>query len=799
MTVFAKRDNGKGARASRMVQSGAIFALAATTYLVSPQIAQAQSYRFDQVAIEGNQRIEPRTILTYAGIGRGEAVTAGELNDAYQRLQGSGLFEKVELKPQGGKLVIAVQEFPTVNVVAFEGNDRIKDEILQGLIKTQSRKIYSPAAVEADAALITKGYSDIGRMAATVTPKVIRREGNRVDVAFEITEGKVTEIERLSFTGNRAYSDRRLRNVLNTKQAGFFRALVQRDTLVPERLEYDTQLLTDFYRSRGYVDVKVKGISSDYTRERDAFFVTFNIEEGQSFKFGDVSVISEVEGVDPAEYEKQIKIRSGVTYSPTAVDNVITRMEGVALKQGLNFIAVEPRVVRNERDLTLDVQFVLTRGPKVFVERIDIEGNTTTLDRVIRRQFKTVEGDPFNPREIRNAAERVRALGYFANADVQTKRGNNPDQVVVDVNVEEQPTGSFGIGASYGADQGVGVNLSLAEDNFLGRGQRMAVSIATAGDEQNNSITFVEPYLFGRDLQFGINLQNSKTDNSNAYYQTRVASISPSLTFPISEQGRLSLRYTLKSDKMFNVGTDDNGVDPTDEPEDSDGIYTGSSPILERDEAVGSQLTSGVGYTYSYDTRVNALDPNTNFKFSFGQDFNGLGGDIKSIVTKAEVIGQTKVMQEEVTLTGQLQGGAVTMLNDGRSRLLDRFSGNGLIRGFEAWGYGPRDLGADVQDGLGGNYFISAKMDAQFPIGLPEEYGVTGGLFMDIGSVWGLDDTAGVGGAEVDDSLIWRSSVGFSIYWTTPVGPLRLNFSKALMKEDYDKERNFDLTVSTKF
>ena len=346
MTVFAKRDNGKGARASRMVQSGAIFALAATTYLVSPQIAQAQSYRFDQVAIEGNQRIEPRTILTYAGIGRGEAVTAGELNDAYQRLQGSGLFEKVELKPQGGKLVIAVQEFPTVNVVAFEGNDRIKDEILQGLIKTQSRKIYSPAAVEADAALITKGYSDIGRMAATVTPKVIRREGNRVDVAFEITEGKVTEIERLSFTGNRAYSDRRLRNVLNTKQAGFFRALVQRDTLVPERLEYDTQLLTDFYRSRGYVDVKVKGISSDYTRERDAFFVTFNIEEGQSFKFGDVSVISEVEGVDPAEYEKQIKIRSGVTYSPTVIDNNVARLEDLALKKGLNFIRVEPRITR---------------------------------------------------------------------------------------------------------------------------------------------------------------------------------------------------------------------------------------------------------------------------------------------------------------------------------------------------------------------------------------------------------------------------------------------------------------------
>lgn len=798
MTVFAKRGNGKGARASRMVHSSAIFALAATTYLVAPQIAQAQSYRFDQVTIEGNQRIEPRTILTFAGIGRGEAVSAGELNDAYQRLQGSGLFERVELKPQGGTLVIAVQEFPTVNVVAFEGNNRMKDDVLQGLIQSQARKIYSPAMVEADAALITKGYSEMGRMAATVTPKVIRRDGNRVDIAFEITEGKVTEIERLSFTGNRAYSDRRLRNVLNTKQAGFLRALIQRDTLVPERLDYDTQLLTDFYRSRGFVDVEVKGIASDYTRERDAFFVTFNISEGQSFNFGKTSVVSEIEGVDPADYQEQLKIRSGTTYSPNAVDTTITRMEGVALRQGLNFVTIEPRVVRNDRDLTLDVEFVIKRGNKVFVERIDIEGNTTTLDRVVRRQFNTVEGDPFNPREIRNAAERVRALGYFANAEVDTKQGSNPDQVVVDVNVEEQATGSFGIGASYGVSSGIGASITLEENNFLGRGQRMAISIATTGDTQDNSITFVEPYLFGRDLKFGVALGQSKTDDSSASYDTRSVSIAPWIEFPVSEQGRLALRYSLKNNKLFNVGTDDDGDDDEDEDEDDDGVYDGSSPILEREADLGSLYTSGVGYTYSYDTRINALDPNTNYKLSFGQDFNGLGGDIKSIVSKADLTAQTSAFQENVTFTGQFQLGALHMLSDSTSRVIDRFAASSsYVRGFELNGYGPRDNAADNEDALGGKYFASAKFDAQFPIGLPEEYGVTGGLFWDIGSVWGLDDTAG--DETVDDSLIWRSAVGFSIYWTTPIGPLRLNFSKALLKEDYDLEQPFDLTVSTKF
>jgi outer membrane protein insertion porin family len=326
----------------------------------------------------------------------------------------------------------------------------------------------------------------------------------------------------------------------------------------------------------------------------------------------------------------------------------------------------------------------------------------------------------------------------------------------------------------------------------------MAISIATTSDTQDNSIVFVEPYLFGRDLKFGLSIGYSKTDDSSASYDTRSASISPSIEFPVSEQGRLALRYSLKNNKLFNVGTDDDGDDDTDEDEDDDGVYTGSSPILEREADLGSLYTSGVGYTYSYDTRINALDPNTNFRLSLGQDFNGLGGDIKSIVTKADLTAQTSAFQEEVTFTGQFQAGALHMLSDSTSRVIDRFSGSSsYVRGFESNGYGPRDNGADNEDALGGKYFVSAKLDAKFPIGLPEEYGVLGGLFFDVGSVWGLDDTDG--DETVDDALHWRSAVGFSIYWTTPVGPLRLNFSKALLKEDYDLEQPFDLTVSTTF
>lgn len=807
MAVWFAERGGRGVQMTQALRVALITLAFAMTWVLSYEPAAAQSYRFDRVVIEGNERIEPATILTYAGIGRGEAVSAGALNDAYQRLQGSGLFETVEILPQGGTLTIRVREYPTINIVNFEGNKRIKDEDLAALVTSQPRRVYSPSVAEADAAKIVEAYSQSGRLAARVDPKVIRRDGNRVDLAFEVKEGKVTEVERLSFTGNRAFSDRRLRQVVDTKQAGLLRTFIQRDTFVADRVEFDRQLLTDFYRSRGYVDAQVTGVASEFTRERDAFYMTFNVREGRQFRFGQISTVSELDGVDAAEFQKLARIRPGVVYSPSAVDNAITRMEGLALKKGLNFVRVEPRLTRNDRDLTLDLEFALTRGPRVFVERIDIEGNTTTLDQVVRRQFRTVEGDPFNPREIRNAAERIRALGFFSKADVDARPGSNSDQVVVDVNVEEQPTGSLSFGASYGVEAGFSVNVSLQESNFLGRGQFVGVTIGTAEDNATSSLSFVEPYFLGRDLKFKFNAYYNTSENDNSDYSTRLIGISPAIEFPVSENGRLELRYKVSKDKLYGLtpfGTNDNETpaDPTDD------FLEGSSPILlcESDTPLagcpydfkqGDLLTSAFGYTYSFDSRINGINPNTNVMLRFSQDFAGFGGDVDAVTTTALVAASTKVMQEDVTLRAELEGGAIHML-EGSSRVLNRFSGNGKIRGFEANGLGPRDLGVPNEDALGGNYFAVARLEAQFPVGLPEEYGITGGLFFDVGSVWGLDNTAGQGGP-VDDDLHWRSSVGLSVFWTTGIGPLRFNFSKALVKEDYDLEQNFDMTISTRF
>jgi len=744
----------------------------------APDTAQAQDFRFNAISVEGNQRIEAGTIASYLGVARGETVSAAELNDGYQRVLGSGLFESVEIEPRGNTLVVRVVEYPTVNRITFEGNARIDDETLASIVQSQSRRVFSPSTAEADATRLTEAYSQQGRIAARVQPKLIRRSDNRVDLVFEVFEGGVSEIERIGFAGNQVYSDRRLRRVLESKQAGLFRALIQSDTFIEDRIDFDRQVLRDFYQSRGYVDFRTTGVNSELSDERDAYFITFNVEEGQQFSFGEITATSDLAEVDPDVFQDAIRLRSGRTYSPTAVETEIARLERLAIREGLNFVRVEPRVTRNERDLTLDVEFLLTRGERVFVERIDIEGNTTTLDRVVRRQFRVVEGDPFNPREIRESAERVRALGYFGDAQVEAREGSTPQQVIIDVDVEEEPTGSLSFGGSYSTTSGFGAAITFRERNFLGRGQQLSLGVTTGVDSSNYSFSFTEPAFLGRDVAYSFSLNYLETDNDSAEYDTVIGNFSTGFTFPVSENGRLNLRYGARYSEITDL-------DPS----------VGEIITAEADR--GEIWDSFVGYRYSYDTRRTGLNPNAGVLLEFGQDFAGLGGDSTYVESNLRAVAQTKVYNEEVTLRATLQAGALSY-SENSSRVTDRFSlGSNLMRGFESGGIGPREVGpGDVNDALGGDYFAVARFEAEFPLPLPEEYGISGGVFYDVGSLWGLEKT--------NDNVLYedftaRQVVGVSVFWTTPLGPLRFNFSEALSKEEFDEEQTFDLTISTQF
>ncbi len=763
---------GKFIQVLKMSRAGAlalVLLVAGVATITTP--AAAQNYTFSNVSVEGNQRIETATILTYLGFGQNEAVSAGALNDAAQRIRATGLFESVDVVPQGRTLVIRVVEFPTVNRISFEGNSRLRDAELGAVIRTQPRRVYSPTQAEADTAAITQAYADQGRINATVRPRIIERSDNRVDVVFEIFEGGLTEVERISFVGNRSYSEGRLRRVLETKQAGILRAIIGRDTFIADRVAFDQQVLTDFYQSRGYVDFQVLNVDVSLTRERDAYLITFNIQEGQQFEFGNISVTSELTGADPEVFEAALRLRPGVTYSPTLVETDIARLERLAIRQGLNFVRVEPRITRNDRDLTLDVEFALTNGPRIFVERIDIEGNNTTLDRVVRSQFDVVEGDPFNPRQIRQSAERIRALGYFSNADVDAREGSSPDQVIIDVDVTEAPTGSLSFGGNFSSDNGFSLLARFNQSNFLGRGQSLSFNLQGGEDNQNYSFSFTEPRVLGRDLTFGIDASYRTTDNQNAQYDTDIGQLRPRIGFPVSENGRLTLFYSYDYTDISDVAAT-------------------ASTYIQND--AGAVSTNALGYTYSYDTRRTGLNPNAGVLLRFGQEFGV--GDSTYIKTTALASAQTMVWNEEVTLRATLEGGHLAY-SDGASRITDRFFlSSRQMRGFTPGGIGPRDDATD--DALGGNMYAVARLEAEFPLGLPEEYGITGGVFIDYGSVW---DVGSSGDPVLYNDFTPRTIAGVSIFWNTPIGPLRFNFTEPLDVQDRDETKSFDVTISTSF
>ncbi|TNC69495.1 outer membrane protein assembly factor BamA [Rubellimicrobium roseum] len=747
--------------------------LAALLLSAAPLALGAQTYSFGSVRVEGNQRIEEGTILAQAGIAQGEAVTAAELNDAAQAIRATGLFETVDVIPEGGTLVIRVREYPTIGRINFEGNTSLNDEALASLVGSIERRVYSPSQAEQDTAAIAQAYVQSGRVNAVVVPAIIRRDDNSVDLVFQIAEGGVTEIERISFVGNRDFSDRRLRNVLETRQAGLLRSIIRNDTFVAERIDLDRQLLTDFYRSRGYADAQVQNVDANLTRERDAYLLTFNVLEGRRYDFGTVTVTSALPEADAALFQQVVQVQRGQTYSPVAIDNDVARIEDEALRRGINFLRVEPRITRDERGGLLNVEYALVPGERIFVERIDIEGNATTLDRVIRSQFRTVEGDPFNPREIRATAARIRALGFFSEAEVEARPGSAPDQVVVDVNVTEQPTGSLSFGVNYSSDNGPALIGSFAEDNFLGRGQSLEFQLSTGRDNRQLTLDFTEPQFLGRDLEAGLELTYRQTDNASALYDTNRFRISPNFGFPISERGRVSLFYATEFTEITDVDDD-------------------ASAIIKSEAEEGGIWTNSVGFNYSFDTRRNNIDTATNYVFRAGQEY--AFGDRTYVQTTALAAAETRVFGEDVMLRATIEGGVLNF-SDGDSRVTDRFFlGSRVMRGFERGGIGPRD--ADTDDALGGNSYAVVRLESEFPLPVPEEYGISGGAFIDYGSVWDV----GKGGADIiGNDFTPRAVAGLSLFWDTPLGPLRFNFTEPLIAEDYDRPQNFDLTVSTRF
>ena len=765
-------------RACLALSLASVFVFAEPVSVSNRSMVQAQaSAVFSRIDVAGNQRIAADTIRTIAGIPAGTRVSPAQINAGTQNLVNSGLFEKVVIRPEGGRLVIDVIENPTISRISIEGNKRLKDDALLALIGSQPRRAYSAAQAEADVAAIAEAYAQSGRVAAKIEPKIIRRSDNRVDLVFEVREGRIVEVNRIGFTGNRVYSDRRLRSAIDSKQAGLFRAFVRKDTYIQDRIEFDKQKLREFYTKRGYVDAAVVSSSAEFSRNRNGFLLNFKIQEGQQYNFGALTVSSLEPDVNIADYATAMKLKAGKPFNPRDVEKTLERLDIVAYDAGLPFVQAVPRVTRNDDTRTIDIDFELVRGEKVFVERIDIEGNSTTLDRVIRRQFRVIEGDPFNRREIRQATDRIRALGFFSDVQVEAREGSSPNKVIIDVNVVEQPTGSLGFGVGYGTDDGLNGSITLSEDNFLGRGQSFSLSLTTSSEAANYSLGFTEPAVLGRDLSAGFDLFYRETSSSFNSYNTKRIAFIPRVAFPVSENAELELSYRLSSDEVI--------------PESS------SSEFIKAES--GDLLTSALGIKYTIDKRNSPVDPTAGFVVSFDQTFAVLGGETNYYKAVANAKTFRSFFNEDVVLSVEVEGGLLHSIT-GNSRVIDRFQlGGNSLRGFESFGVGPRDQTGGIDEPLGGNMYAVARLEASFPLGLPEEYGMHGGLFFDIGSVWGLDVTS-VGGSTVNDDFEIRSAIGFSLFWETVLGPLRFNFAKPIDYVDgVDKTQSFNFTIDTRF
>ncbi len=754
-------------------------------------LAQAQTASAEiaqRVTIQGNRRIEPETIISYMQLPTDRQITADDLNAAVRRLFDTGLFKNVEIAPSGGEIVIVVEENPSINVISFEGNDSLKDEDLQQIVRLRPRLPFTRSAAEADAQAIIDIYRRTGRYGAEVEPVIIERSDNRVDVVFEINEGEITGVKAIDFVGNEKFSDRRLRRVIDTSESGLFSYFVSTDVYDPDRLELDKELLRQFYLERGYADFAVLSATAELAPDREGFFITFTVEEGEEYKFGVLDVAVATKGLDPEDFRALLPTDlEGTTYNATEVEEIADKMTDLAGQKGFAFVQVQPRPQKNAEAMTVDVTFELAEGSRIFIERIDIVGNSQTLDRVIRRQIPLAEGDAFDTRKIRDARNKIRGLGYFKTVEVDTAQGSADDRAVVTVKVEEQSTGSLSLGFGFSSSVGPIASVAVTERNFLGRGQIVNLRVTASGDTQIYDASFTEPSFLDRDLSIGTRaffLTDDRTDESS-FDQDRAGFV-PEIGFPLAEDLRIKLRYSLLwDDIMVND-------DPTN--------LRDVSPAIAVDD--GTQFTSSVGYQLVYDQRDDPVEPQSGYLASFDQEVAGLGGEARFVKTRGKIKSWYTLFDDVVVTSAELEAGNLFSFGGYDTRVTERyFIGGSTMRGFAQAGIGPRDT--TTNDALGGNIFAVARFEASFPLGLPEELGIFGGLFLDAGTLWDLDRTNFTDNngnpVSIDDGADFRAAAGGLLFLDTPVGPLELSFGFPLVKESDDETEVFRLQIGTRF
>jgi len=733
--------------------------------------AQSGAGRVSDIEVQGTQRIDPGTVRSYMLIQPGDLFDPDRLDRSLKALFATGLFADVTIRRRGDDLLVNVVENPIINRIAFEGNKRIDDEELSREVELRPRVVFTRTRAQQDVQRVVEIYRRSGRYGVTVEPKVIQQEQNRVDLVFEIDEGELTPVQTISIIGNRRFSDSTLRGVIQTKEYAFYRFLSNADTYDPDRLSFDRELLRRFYLESGYADFQVLSAVAELTPNREAFVVTFTVEEGKPYNFGKIAFDIALPRVTDQDLEGLVVSETGDRYNSAKVDESVDAVTDKLGNQGYAFVDVRPRVDRHPESETIDITYQIGEASKVFVERIDIIGNIRTLDRVIRREMNLVEGDAFNVSNMRRSERRIRNLGFFRNVKVTNAEGSAPDRTNILVEVEEQPTGEISFGIGYSSVDAVIGDIGIRERNLLGRGQDLRFGVSGSASSTEYDISFTEPYFLGRDVSAGFDLFRIERDYDESSYSEVRTGGSLRAGYELAPDLRQSVNYTLKNTEIKDVDSD-------------------ASRFIREQE--GETLVSQFGQTLTYDKRDNRVDPREGYIGQFTTEIAGAGGDERFLRLKAK--GAYYIPFDTVWGLAFLgQAGYVVGIGQDVSIGERFFIGGDSFRGFDKAGIGPRDVDAD--DALGGNQYYVGSVELTFPTGLPEDLGMRAYVFSDVGSLWNVDAS----GVEIRDVNSIRASVGLGVEFVTAFGRIRVDAAEPVLKESFDKTELFRFSFGTRF
>ena len=728
--------------------------------------------KITSIEVLGTQRIDPETVISYSNLKVGDQSDPDKLDTALKILFKTGLFADVDFVKVGEKLVINVIENPVINRVAFEGNKRIESKDLELELQLKPRLVFTRTKVQQDIQRLLTLYRLSGRFAAQIVPKIIKLEQNRVNLVFEIDEGPLSKIRNISFIGNKDFSDAELSSIIHTKEYAFWRILTSTDTYDPDRLSYDRELLRRFYLNRGYVDFKVLSAVAELTPDQKDFVVTFSIDEGERYKFGKMSLTSNLKGLQEKQLSSYLITREGDWYTAKAVNETIDSISDQLGVLGFAFVKVRPVSDRRQKERIVNLNYTISKTRRGFLERIDIEGNLRTLDKVVRREFDIVEGDAFNISKLRRAKRRIRNLGFFAKTNVKRVMGKSEESTIIKVQIEEKSTGEISFGVGFSSLDGPLANVGIRERNLLGRGQDLNFNFQGSASRQEFKIGFTEPYFLERRLSAGFDLFQVTTDRqTDSSFDERKAGGSLKLGYVLGRDLSQSLKYQLKKTEIRNV----------DE--------TASTLIKEQE---GTNTVSQISQTTVLDKRDNRYEPKDGYVVSLTNELAGLSGDTQHLRTRIKT-GYFVSLFEDKVLAFIAESGHIIGIDQDVNIGERFFLGGQTVRGFSNSGIGPRD--GITNDALGGNTYYAGSIELRFPLGLGEELGINGSLFTDVGSLWSLDRDS----SDILDSSGARASAGFGVSWATGLGLMRVDFASALLKEDWDETEFVRFSFGTRF